>query len=226
MKIEEISDEQMKKAVANVRTSLLKKLPDPKDCQHDFSPEFEQKMELLRKRNKQKLQRKIRIRNIAAILILIFVGAFAWFITNQEAVAGFKKWVLKEKSDQAVVNFNAPSIDSELPEYSFGWLPDGYEVSERKDFPNSRLLLAKKTKGKDIVLEYQIMSEATNISISGESLTKDSIRVGEKEAIFFSDAEKGSANLLLWTEEDIMFMLNSQIDKETMVRIAENVKKS
>ncbi len=225
MKIEEISDEQMKKAVANVRTSLLKKLPDPQDCQHDFSPEFEQKMELLRKQNKQKLQRKTRIRNIAAILILILVGVVGWLLTNQEAVASFKRWVVREKNVQPAVHYYVSSPESELPDYTFGWLPDGFEISEKRVFPNAKMIIAKNAKNKTIILEYQYMSEATEKEFFGESITQENIQVGEQDGVLFSDAREDSASILFWSSEEIAYTINSQLEKEIMMKIAENVKR-
>lgn len=39
-----ITDEMMAQAAAEVEQAILDKLPDPADCKHEFSPEFEQKM--------------------------------------------------------------------------------------------------------------------------------------------------------------------------------------
>lgn len=38
------TDEELKRAAEEVDEAILDQLPDPADCHHDFSPEFEQKM--------------------------------------------------------------------------------------------------------------------------------------------------------------------------------------
>lgn len=39
-----ITDEMLAQAAAEVDMAILDQLPDPADCRHEFSPEFEQKM--------------------------------------------------------------------------------------------------------------------------------------------------------------------------------------
>lgn len=39
-----LTDEMLGQAAAEAMDSLMRSLPDPKDCHHEFSPEFERKM--------------------------------------------------------------------------------------------------------------------------------------------------------------------------------------
>ena len=39
-----ITDEMLAQAAEEVDEAILDQLPDPADCKHEFSPEFEQKM--------------------------------------------------------------------------------------------------------------------------------------------------------------------------------------
>lgn len=42
--MKELTDEMLAQAAAEVDMAILDQLPDPADCHHDFSPEFERKM--------------------------------------------------------------------------------------------------------------------------------------------------------------------------------------
>lgn len=42
-----LTDEQLRERLHKLDAAILASLPDPKDCKHEFSPEFERKMEQL-----------------------------------------------------------------------------------------------------------------------------------------------------------------------------------
>ena len=50
------------------------------------------------------------------------------------------------------------------------------------------------------------------------------MKVGKTDADFYADQSSDSGNLLVWIDDDIVFCLNANLDKQIMIRIAENIK--
>lgn len=47
MRKKKLSNEEIKNIVVAAETAIIASLPDPKDCEFEFSPEFEEKMRKL-----------------------------------------------------------------------------------------------------------------------------------------------------------------------------------
>ena len=47
-----ISEERLRTAARAVSQAMIDSLPEPEDCHHDFSPEFERKMKKLLRRSR------------------------------------------------------------------------------------------------------------------------------------------------------------------------------
>ena len=52
-----ISDEELTRAAKKVGEAIRKSLPDPETCRHEFSPEFQKKIEVLKEQGRRKEQK-------------------------------------------------------------------------------------------------------------------------------------------------------------------------
>lgn len=224
MKTEKIFDKQLRAASKNVRNAMLKALPDIEKNNISFSPEFEDRMLPLFRKNELKKRNKVRMRNLAAVLVLIFIGTSIWFLANKEAVAGLVKWTLRTWGNNIEINYYAAPTDEELPEFTFGWLPDGYKEGEKIiENPPTIFTKIEGKVGTDICLQYQFIREGTDLSVFGEELKTETVMINKQKALFFYEEEPNTANVLTWPDGNIYFMINSKLPKDVLIKIAENV---
>lgn len=217
------TDKELQIAAQSVRVAMLKSLPEPSECVPDFSDHFLVKMQKMIDKEKRSVKTKAVLRTVAAALILIILGTTILFATNPQAYADFKKWVREIYENSVVYKFFEDDGQRDLPEYTFGWLPNGWEIIDVKHLETVSYTAAGN--GNDTVyLVYSFIDSGTEIVAVGEGLTPEKVRVGQLDADFYVDQASGSANLLVLIDDDIIFCLNANLDKQTMIQIAENIK--
>ena len=217
------TDEELKIAVQSVRVAMLKSLPEPSECAPDFSVNFLIKLQKMIGREKRIIKTKAVLRTVAAALVFIILGATILFATNPQAYADFKKWVREIYENNVVYKFFEDNAQRNLPEYTFGWLPNGWEITDIKHLETVSYTAAGN--GNDtFYLAYSFIDSGTEIVAVGEEIVSEKVKVGKSDADFYADQSSDSGNLLVWIDDDIVFCLNANLDKQIMIRIAENIK--
>ncbi len=217
------TDEELKIAVQSVRVAMLKSLPEPSECAPDFSDRFLIKLQKMIVKEKRIIKSKAVLRTVAAALVFIILGATILFATNPQAYADFKKWVREIYENSVVYEFFEDDGHRDLPEYTFGWLPNGWEITDTMHLETVSYTAAGN--GDDtFYLAYSFIDSGTEIVAVGEGIYSEKVKVGKSDADFYADQSSDSGNLLVWIDDDIVFCLNANLDKQIMIRIAENIK--
>lgn len=90
-----INDEMLKQAAAELATAMNESLPDPEECVHQFSPEFEKKIKkLTRRANHPIIYRSFR--SVASVLLVIIIGFCFVSAASAEARATVFGWVKEQ----------------------------------------------------------------------------------------------------------------------------------
>lgn len=220
----DLTDPMLQASSKRVRQAMLSALPEPESCQHKFSRKFEIKMKRLIRRNQKPIRSKYFTRSTAAMLTLVFLGAFIWFMSNSEAKADFIRWARELFHDTAVYQFFGGKIDRDLPEYTFGWLPEGFSQEVAEADPDITIIIASDTDGNTFIFEYQFMDErSTRTELSKGNLLSRTVTVHKSPAHFYSDSAVGASSELIWMEDDIVFCLSSTMGEEVMLDVAEHI---
>lgn len=217
------TDEELKIAVQSVRFAMLKSLPEPSECAPDFSDHFLIKMQKMIVKEKRIIKSKAVLRTVAAALVFIILGATILFAANPQAYADFKKWVREIYENSVVYKFFEDDGQRALPEYTFGWLPNGWATTDVKHLEKVSYVTAEYG-NETFFLAYTFIDSGTEIVADGEGLNSEKVKVGKLDADFYVDQSSGSVNLLVWIDNDIVFCLNANLDKQAMIRIAESIK--
>ena len=88
-----LTDEMLARAAKSVGETMLASLPDPEDCRHAFSPEFERSMERLIQKAKRKTRIRRCLQSIAVAALAVVIGLSAWLAVDTEARAAMVEWV-------------------------------------------------------------------------------------------------------------------------------------
>lgn len=217
-----ICDSLIRESAIRVRESMLASYPAPENCQHEFSEEFDIKIRKLII-GIQKNRNRRRASLAAAVLAVTLLGSFIWLINCTEAYADFSKWI-REIYESSIIyryfNFEGKDADRD---YTFGWLPEGYSIFKTVQQFNSTAIFAQNEAGELIILTYQKTVDGMELAISGAQAIEVTSVNGEY-AEFVYDPDPYSFNILIWSDGQYSFYVDSLLDLEETVRIAENIK--
>lgn len=227
---EAFREEELREAARQVGRAMRESLPEPEDCQHIFTPEFERNMAPLCSRSRRMETRRRWGRRVAAAVLALVVGTFAWLAVDSEARAAFIQWIREVYEDRVIYRFaNQSQADQELPDYRPSWLPEGYE--EREVFQNDYAQMIvytdieRETDG--LIFDYSFYSGGMNQTIlaSESEYEYEKLQVNGCPAQFYRSLI-GEGNNLVWVDEEqkLIFNLEGNLDLTVMLHIAESIK--
>ena len=99
------TEDALSKAAQSVRNAMLNSLPNPSDCEYEFSDEFQAKMESVSLRANY-LYRKQRINlRIASIFAVILLTSSIWLTIDVEARGVVFNWIREAYENSIVYRF-------------------------------------------------------------------------------------------------------------------------
>jgi len=222
-----ISDAVLVSAAMSVRDVMLNSMPSPFECEHKFSEKFIENMKpLFAKEKRQRLTHKI-MRNVAAVFLAAVIGLGAWMAVDTEARASFVSWVKEIYENSIVYKFFGTNEAASFPAYRVTCLPEGFEFVDGMDEGGfySTFWLNADT-GECFEFRYSYMFTGTNIQlIDAENSVHETCEVNGACAEFYYADENSNTNNLIWVneEDNIIFMINSDLDKSVMLHIAGDI---
>ena len=222
-----ISEEQLRLAAQRAGKALAESLPEPEDCHHEFSPEFERKM--------RKLIRKSRhpgfykgLKRAACFLLVLLLSGGAFLTVNAEAREIVFGWVSERVEDAQRYFFAGHSAEGAVNiRYTLPAVPEGYEEWESYDEGNGWSVLYCK---EDLFLEFgyrQEPPESMNVDLyfTTDGMSKTLLSVHDMPAEYYQDDTGEISNLIVWvdSETNTLFYISGYLDKDQLVELAESV---
>lgn len=219
------SEDALRTAAEQVGRSLLSSQTEGAEPPHVFSEGFEAEMDrLLRRRRTRELRQRL-LRGTAAVLAALLILSGTWLLTDNQARADFLLWTKEIFGADVVYHFAGPERDGDLPAYTFGWTPEGYTyVKTIPDGPSVRRVFHSEQDGY-LFLLYGPLSEGFQVTESSDiPMDPEPVRVSGWEGEFYAGGGEGSS-ALLWADEEagIVFTIQANLDRETILKIAEQV---
>ncbi len=221
------SDEELKKAAILSHSAFSSSLPEPGEYpEHSFSKRFVRKMEPLFALERQRRVRTAVLRRVAAVFLTTLIGLSTWLAIDTEARAAAYKWI-KEVFENVIIYRLADEPDAAgKPRYVLTWIPEGLELVECNDediWYGVFYLDEAGTTGFAFDVCYTSDSQAQLLIEPGQPVEK--VRINGTEADFYPAYESSDTNNLIWFDEDhgVMFIIDANLDKNTMLKIAENI---
>ena len=225
-----MTDDMLREAAAEFSTALAGSLPAPEACEHQCSPRFLRKMRPLLRRGRP-VRHPVLRRTVAAGLALV-ISAFVWLGVDMDARASLLSWLRTQRENGIFsYRFAGPDQQEALPLYLPTWVPEGFVETER-DILNSSFGIVYVTPDDNyIMFDYFWMHDGVLTEIvpfQNQEITTFSVTVnGLPGDLYLSaDPETGqNDNNLLWFDDQthICFAIDSSLDGDTMLRIAESV---
>lgn len=225
-----ITDDMLREAAAEAGYALARSLPAPEACEHDFSPRFLRKMRPLL-RTGRPVRHPVLRRIVAAGLALV-VSVSVWLGVDMDARASLLSWLRTQRENGIFsYRFAGPDQQEAVPLYLPAWVPEGFVEAERDILSSSFGIVYVAPDDNYIMFDYFWMHDGVLTEIvpfQNQEITTFSVTVnGLPGDLYLSvDPETGrDSNNLLWFDDrtHICFAIDSSLDRETMLRIAESV---
>lgn len=223
-----ISEEMLNKAAAEADQRIRNSLPDPAECQHEFSSLFQRKMyRILRKARHPVLY---ALPKYAACFVLVAVLASGtWLTVDVEARTIFFEWVRKQYESFIEYRFiGEAEPEAEYAQYELKSLPEGFYEVNRMESNGNTDVVYQDISGNMIQFSYSYGDDSISFFIENSNFEVQTVFVKGEEAEFYLSSEPNSANVLLWKSKDghILFYIASNLPKETMITLAESIQKN
>lgn len=221
-----ISEERLQEAAKAVSRAMLDGLPEPEDCQHDFSPEFERNMEKLIRKSKHQGGYHGLKRVACFFLAFLFCGG-AFFTVNAEALGSITGWL-----SQQVENAQRYFYTGDLPDSSGDVryhleVPKGYWLEDTTDLDGLVQEIYCNDDGAYIFFTYQHNTETTTSEtyVIDTDAEKKQVSVnGVLADLYLSDAEDAN-NTVVWTDPVTGTLLDvtALMGEDDLIDLAESV---
>lgn len=224
-----ITDGQLTEAAALVRESLLSAIPNPEECNHTFSTDFNQKMEAMRRREERRKQRRKTTYRVAAAIVIVLVGFSLLCFLNTEVRAAICGWVKEVVGDISYYWFQGEKAE-ELPYYELTYIPEGYENVMDTALTSSRGMLYQRGENvKDgFTFDYGLTAEEAPIIVGhgeGAFELRDVSINGCRGELHISTNIEEESHCLIWVDDEkgVWFSILAFFDPEEIVKLAESV---
>lgn len=222
-----ITDDMMAQAAAELADAINESLPNPSECTHQFSPRFEKKMKrLIRKSHHPIFYRTLR--TVASIVLVILIGFGSTLAVSAEAREIVFSWVKQQYENFYEYFFEGDVTPTESRRYQTGWMPDGCEFVTSYETAGGEVYIF--TDEKDTLIQFSYTSNPDNetLFIDGVGYFKEEAIINGRIGDFYIAQSNDKTNGLIWTDETetVLFFVSGNYDKETLVKIAESVKKN
>lgn len=224
-----MTDEMLRQAARNASRMFVEALEEDYDPRAAYPPSqaFRRKLRSLRRRAEHPYAHAALQRAAVFLLVLLLSGG-VWMA--RDAYAGVpQNWVRFEAEDGTVnYRFLGEPDGSAFPSYRLGWIPEGFELVDENDWSDLGMYNSyyeNAETGGGFGFDCQFMNNIFVTGLSMENMTYESTAVNGFPADYYETTEKDGTNNLFWfdQEHNLVFTIEGSLDRETMLRVAENV---
>lgn len=225
MKRYSFTNADLRSAAAVVCNAMLEQLPEPSQCRHTFSDEFEQKMrELIDHKPHHNAWRKFAQR-AAAVILAALIGIGAWLTVDQDARAGVARWVREVYENSVFYRFTGDSPTNEPFDHELSWVPDGYELADQIGNGTTHVYVYKK--GTDVfTVTFHRMSDSSFVKLIDVGDECENVKIHNLTGHYYPAADDTSTNDLVWIDDiaGMYYCISAYLDYEDILHIADGIK--
>ena len=240
-----LTDELLSKAAYEVDMAILDMLPDPSECEHVFSPVFENKIKKLIRKAKHYIAYKV-LKRVACFFIAVVLSACVFVALNPNARAAVVDWVREKvgdfyhyffvgdnETDEAAATVEPGDVEGNetiadavgMKDYYLTWVPEGYVLVNSFEADNRVFFLYVDTSGQ--VMQFTYMNGSDNISmlIGGGDYEERHVAVGNFQAEILLSNDSTDSNAIVWKSEDgnVMFSITSFLEEDDLIKMAQSL---
>lgn len=222
-----ISKDAFISALEEVDNAILAALPDPEECSFYFSDRFEQRMRsVIRRGNHPGIYKTLqRVACLLLVLLMLFSSVMIFSTDVRAAVIG---WIKEQYESFYHYFFPAETATTEQNEYTLGWIPDGYSLTNSYSSSNMKMQIYVHPSGKMIYFSYLYGTENRTDYIEFEDYVCYEVTIDESIAEVFITDSPDKANGITWEDEtaNVFFSISAPLQEADLIRLAEGIIKN
>lgn len=207
---------------------------------HEFSPEFEAKMEALLRGDKTQENkwketegRKAKIhrsrRRFWAAAAMIVIALFTWLAFDTKARASVAEWFESVIEGVFHYSFSGSAVDGTFPTYRLGWVPEGGWVEDEYETEGRYYHIFINYEGEDAVtLSYGKYDSGTAFHVDplGQEMIKTIITVrGQEIEEYYTPGTDDYGYVWMNDSKNLYFIVWSTFDHDTNLRVLKDILK-
>ena len=219
---------------------MVSEMPSEEELKAEYlpSPEFEKKMQQLFKQRakKEKAVRRHKVMKWAAACLIAMIGLSTITITSVEAFrVRFYNMVYETKEKYLDIRFEEKDTEKESilgfeeQVYHPSYLPAGFYVLEARYFDGHSDLIYKNEENTLIYISQGLIDEGIALGIDNEEATMLTTLINGAEANIYQKQYEGNPEeeytTIFWKNNLYFFKINSTIQLEEIIKIAEGLEK-
>ncbi len=221
-----ITDEMLREAARESLEDYVNSLERDYDPAHphQFSKEFEKKIERLKRRAKHPVFYKTMHR-VASIVLAILITGSAWITVDVEARAAVFGWVKEIYETYFVFRHDGiTDTNTEPADYRPTWIPDGYSEFRVNASETRTVVIYDNEAGEMIRFSFIQDPDETDwfIDVSQAGIKNATVNGNKADLLIAQNPEE--ANAIAWISDDTAFYVTGFVDESDLIRIAESVK--
>ena len=221
-----ITDEMLREAARESLEDYVNSLERDYDPEHphQFSKEFEKKIERLKRRANHPVFYKT-MQRVASVVLAILIGGGAWLTVDVEARATFFGWVKEVYETFFVYRFSGDAdMSTKASNYEPNWIPDGYSKSRETDTGSRITIFYHNDAGQALRIHYVYDPDETNSFVDAVDGEIEKVSVGEYSADLILIEDPAVANGLMWTDiNNCAFYISAFLDEADLIRVANSI---
>lgn len=221
-----ITDEMMAEAAAEMNEAMLRSLPDPDDCHHEFSRRFKRKMKRVIYRADHPVQFRI-MQRVATIFLVISIG-FATILTFSPTVrANVLGWIREQYESFVAYYFEdgTPVVNNQIDYYVSGLSADYTEAAATNAPGTKTIVYVNSSNGRILNFSYSLTPDTANYYVENIEYAVENVYVLNHPADLYLASDPSEDNCIIWCDEstNTVFYLSGFMTKDELISLAESV---
>ena len=223
-----ITDEMMAEAAEEMNEAMLRSLPDPDDCHHEFSRKFKRKMKRVIYRADHPVQFRI-MQRVATIFLVICIG-FATILTFSPTVRATVLGWIREQYESFVAYYfedGTPPSNGTTEYYISKLSSDFSELSATYDEETGVFVgIYSDSIGNNLYFTYSTIPENADFFIKRDDYEIEQVLVSGNPADFYLSIDGTESNGIIWCDdnEKVTFFISAMMGKDELLDFAESVR--
>lgn len=223
-----ITDEALRAALEEVDDAILASLPDPSECEHQFSARFEKRMQKVRRRARHPIAYKA-LRQAACFLLAILILFSSIMVFSAEARAAVVDWIKEQFEIFSHYFFagNSDSIEDGQFEYQLSWVPDGYRYANTQESDNRTTLIYISDSGGLLQFSYLYGAESNTLFMDQGEYEHKVTSLKNSEADIYIALNDKKTNGIVWSDDQTgaLLYISADLSEDELLKIASEVTK-
>ena len=160
-------------------------------------------------------------KKIASLAIIVMGISFVFMLQFDEVRAACRNVIIYVY--EKFIRFDyEPTSNDEIVPFEFGFLPEGFYMVETTSNERETYIRFEDDNGE--IIEFSCFTQNRTMQIDKEHYNVSHINIGDYVGTFFESQRSNYDNYIVWDTESRYCVLLSSLNKDLLIKIAENIK--